>query len=274
MKKAFLVGINAYPTQPLRGCVNDALTFATYLKDEGFAVDLCLNDCATYTSIISGIKKLTNGAMSGDTLVFYFSGHGSQIPDTSGDESDGLDEILCPINTNFHNGIYITDDELYSLFKNMPSSINVEIILDCCHSGTGIRDLTGIRSKFMPPPKNLTRKEALKTRYLSLRNKEQKGSFIVWSACSANETAADVEITAANYRGAFTYTFLNLICNQNYKRNTLIEQVSFNMKQRGWLQTAQLECDASQSNQFFCNKSAITKVTNTLTSRLKSLLKL
>jgi len=29
------------------------------------------------------------------TRSFYFSGHGIQIKDTDGDESDGLDECIC-----------------------------------------------------------------------------------------------------------------------------------------------------------------------------------
>ena len=32
---------------------------------------------------------------AGDTLMFYFSGHGGQRTDYDGDESDGLDEVLC-----------------------------------------------------------------------------------------------------------------------------------------------------------------------------------
>ncbi len=45
---------------------------------------------ATLIGIERFIKEwLINGVSSKDRVVFYFSGHGSYISDTNGDESDG-----------------------------------------------------------------------------------------------------------------------------------------------------------------------------------------
>jgi hypothetical protein len=52
----------------------------------------------------------------GDSLVFHFSGHGSQQRDTSGEEADGLNETICP--ADFRAAGEIVDDELNRLLVN------------------------------------------------------------------------------------------------------------------------------------------------------------
>jgi len=49
---------------------------------------------------------------------FYFPGHGSQVPDTKGDEGGGHDEILLPADASGWKGAFgavdnaVVDDEL------------------------------------------------------------------------------------------------------------------------------------------------------------------
>lgn len=47
-------------------------------------------------NILAQMRALVAGAAPGDSLFFSFSGHGSQVKDTSGDEADGMDETICP----------------------------------------------------------------------------------------------------------------------------------------------------------------------------------
>src|SRR3989304_4521913 len=104
MKKALLVGINRYPDprNELKGCVNDVRQVAGMLKERyGFPGDadmrLLTDARATTKAILDGLAWLTAGASPGDSLVFHYSGHGSQVPDMSGDETtDRLAEILFP----------------------------------------------------------------------------------------------------------------------------------------------------------------------------------
>ena len=42
------------------------------------------------------MQRLVQACQPGDSLVFQFSGHGSQVRDYSGDEVDGLNETLLP----------------------------------------------------------------------------------------------------------------------------------------------------------------------------------
>jgi hypothetical protein len=94
---------------------------------------------ATTKAILDGLAWLTAGASPGDSLVFHYSGHGSQVPDTSGDEAtDRLDEILCPYDLDWKHPL--TDDDLAAACAGVPRGALLTVILDCCHSGTGLRD--------------------------------------------------------------------------------------------------------------------------------------
>ncbi len=146
MKKALLVGINRYPDpgNELKGCVNDVRQMAETLKTRyGYAGDgnmRILTDArATTKAVLDGLAWLTAGASRGDSLVFHYSGHGSQVPDRNGDETtDRLDEILCPYDLDWEHPL--TDDVLAAACADLPQGALLTVILDCCHSGTGLRD--------------------------------------------------------------------------------------------------------------------------------------
>ena len=146
MRKALLVGINRYPDpgNELKGCVNDVRQMADTLQSRyGFPGDgnlRILTDAhATTKAILDGLAWLTAGASPGDSLVFHYSGHGSQVPDRNGDETtDRLDEILCPYDLDWDHPL--TDDDLAAACAGVPQGALLTVILDCCHSGTGLRD--------------------------------------------------------------------------------------------------------------------------------------
>jgi len=78
---------------------------------------------------------LVTGSQPGDHLFFHFSGHGSQVKDTSGDEEDGFDETLIPV--DFRTAGQIIDDELHDrMVKPLKKGVRLTAIFDCCHSGT------------------------------------------------------------------------------------------------------------------------------------------
>jgi hypothetical protein len=151
-KWALLVGINEYPnlakSNQLHGCVNDARSMADILMTKfGFAKDniklLCDAD-ATRDGILAGMRWLTDRAADNDVTVFHYSGHGSQMTDREGDETDGMDETIVPSDSG--RGIKpnrdITDDEIYAwLVELTQKTAFVTLIFDSCHSGTVTRDL-------------------------------------------------------------------------------------------------------------------------------------
>lgn len=78
---------------------------------------------------------LVQGCQPGDSLVFHFSGHGSQQRNYNGDEVDGYDETLCPI--DFETRGMIVDDEINAVIvKPLPHGVKLHAIIDACHSGT------------------------------------------------------------------------------------------------------------------------------------------
>jgi hypothetical protein len=91
----------------------------------------------------------------GDSLVITYSGHGTFVPDASGDEPDGCDEALCPYDIG--QGHALLDDEIHELFAARAAGVRIALISDSCHSGTVIRwanpdvDADAPRARFLPP---------------------------------------------------------------------------------------------------------------------------
>lgn len=138
-KLALCIGINDYPgtDSDLSGCVNDANDWAAVLSARGFGVSMLLDRAATGKAMRQAIQATVDQAVSGDSVVVQYSGHGSFVPDENGDEPDGFDECLCPhdISTNGP----ITDDDLFELYSRAAAGVRVIMISDSCHSGTVAR---------------------------------------------------------------------------------------------------------------------------------------
>ena len=122
--RALLVGINKYriPGSDLSGCVNDVTNMNDILlKYFGFAtkeITILVDERATKKNIVDRLKWLVDKAKGNDRLLFHFSGHGSQIVDSDGDElKDRKDEIICPHDMDW-DGTFITDDDLGKIFAS------------------------------------------------------------------------------------------------------------------------------------------------------------
>lgn len=129
MRKALVVGINNYPTAPLRGCVNDANSIASVLAANGdgspnFSVKLITSpsDSITKPNLRSAIEELFQGPS--DIALLYFSGHGF-IKSTGG-------YLVTTDHQRYDEGVSM--DDILNL-ANQSSARDKVIILDCCHSG-------------------------------------------------------------------------------------------------------------------------------------------
>eukprot|EP00741_Cyanophora_paradoxa_P002296 tig00000581_g2228.t1 len=149
-KKALIVGINyeTWTQGRLSGCVNDSYTWKDIVtRVFGYPeenVKMIVEESSrppeeqpTKANILAGLKWLVAGAEPGDKLFFQYSGHGSQVADKSGDEKDGHDECLCPLDCR-QKGVIVDDDLNKILCKQVPAGVAVTVILDCCHSGSGM----------------------------------------------------------------------------------------------------------------------------------------
>jgi len=143
-RRALLIGINYVGQQgELSGCHNDVKNIKQYLiRKEGFQEKdmLILMDdgrqhAPTRQNIMEAFDRITQYSKAGDVVFIHYSGHGGKIRDTSGDEADGYDETLIPL--DFKQAGQIVDDEIYSRFvTKMPGNVTVVVVMDCCHSGT------------------------------------------------------------------------------------------------------------------------------------------
>jgi metacaspase-1 len=104
----------------------------------------------TRAEILAALDAAAGASARGDTLVFYFSGHGAQAPDMSGDEGGGYDEILLPADASGWKGAIgavenaILDDELQAWAQGALSrGVQVVGLIDACHSATGFRGVGG-----------------------------------------------------------------------------------------------------------------------------------
>lgn len=155
-KQALCIGINDYPgtDSDLAGCVNDALDWSAELAGRGFEVTRLLDAQASHAGMLEAIGTLVRGARSGDTLVITYSGHGTWVPDSSGDEPDGRDEGLCP--HDIATSGPLLDDDIRTLFAARNAGVRVVLLSDSCHSGSVTRgddsDLDpGLpRARFLP----------------------------------------------------------------------------------------------------------------------------
>jgi tetratricopeptide (TPR) repeat protein len=97
-KRVLCIGINDYPgtANDLAGCVNAAQDWAVALQTRGFTVRGLVDHEATKANMLAAVQELIGGAAPGDSLVITCSGHGTFVPDASGDEPDACDEGLCP----------------------------------------------------------------------------------------------------------------------------------------------------------------------------------
>jgi hypothetical protein len=163
-QKALLVGINDYPNagDKLEGCINDVFTMSALLQDCGFppeAIRTCLDERATAEGILSRLKWLLDDPKPGDELIFYYSGHGARVPEYGDDfEPDHHVETLVPWDFDWTRERSISDDQIFSLYSQLPYDCRLVMIFDCCHSG-GMHKDGGPRPRGISPPDDIRHRE-------------------------------------------------------------------------------------------------------------------
>ena len=142
--------------------------------------------------------------------LFFFSGHGSRIPDEDGDEGkkDRYDEVICPYDTTAEIGNVISDDELGDWLS--ACSGNVVVILDTCMSGGFVKGVEGT-IKTVPNPR--VSKDAIAKKHFGeglvghLKQKPisrdlNQAGYVVLMACGEGDYAYEYD---ALENGVFTY---------------------------------------------------------------------
>jgi hypothetical protein len=170
--RALLVGIGAYdrginrddgfgPLTVGPDLVNLSYVLKTYYSFPEANIRVLLNETATQENIIREFKEqLIDKAKPGDQVVFYYTGHGHFVIDTSGDETaDHLDEVLVTwvpkekqtlSPEKRHALMYMLDDTYESLLQQLSQKMrgadgkvagSITVIFDSCHSGSATKGL-------------------------------------------------------------------------------------------------------------------------------------
>ena len=155
-KRAFMVGISHYDTaltgyqwNNING-VEDINLLSPILKKQGCDLTTLLDEEATYENITRQLTTFTNKTKKGDIVYLHFSTHGQPVEDLNGDEDDGWDEAIVPIDAYklYKKGVYegnkhLTDDQLNKYVKKLREKIGPKgflyVVIDACHAGTSSR---------------------------------------------------------------------------------------------------------------------------------------
>nr|AXQ06491.1 metacaspase [Vriesea carinata] len=213
-KRAVICGIAYRNTRhELRGSVTDAAYMKHLLVNrfkfpESSVIVLTDDQTDPYRiptkhNIRMAMYWLVQGCQAGDSLVFHYSGHGSQQRNYTGDEIDGFDETLCPL--DFETQGMIVDDEINAtIVRPLPSGVKLHAFVDACHSGT-VLDLPFLcrmnRSGRCVWEDHRPRSGTWKG--------TSGGEAISFSGCDDNQTSADTSaFSRVTPSGAMTYCFI------------------------------------------------------------------
>ena len=215
-KRAVLVGVSYRGTRSeLKGCANDSRFMRHLLRSRwGFAEEevLLLNEdqrnpfqIPTRDNLFRAIEWLTTGLTGHDSLVFLFSGHGSQVPDRTGEEWDGLCETVLPL--DHARAGAVSDKELsLRLVQPLPSGTRLLALVDSCHSGS-ILDL---------PYQVTPLEDGRVSTWLQAQRVFKStagGRAVCLSGCEDGQTSADTRALSGGVAatGAMLYSFVAAI---------------------------------------------------------------
>ena len=155
-KRAFMVGISHYDTaltgyqwNNING-TEDVTLLTPILKKQGFAITSLLDEQATFDNITNQLSQFADKTKEGDIVYLHFSSHGQPVEDLNGDEEDGWDEAIIPIDAYkyYKKGVYegnkhLLDDQLNTCVKKLRDKIGptgfLYVVIDACHAGTSSR---------------------------------------------------------------------------------------------------------------------------------------
>ena len=163
-RRALIVGINYTGTSSqLSGCVNDAHDVYNVCHTLGYGEIAVLHDGywpgvtlpqglpdaahpqlnsvtrPTLANLKAGVAWLIADAAAGDLLFFHYSGHGGQLAArVAGTQPNDLNDTLVPL--DYTTAGQLRDEDLKRLLVEplRGKGATLRIVLDCCHSGTGV----------------------------------------------------------------------------------------------------------------------------------------
>ena len=269
-RRALLIAVAEYApgsSWPALASARDADLLRGVLLRQGFAekdIHTLRDSAATLAGIEQALKMLVEQTQPGDALLIHFSGHGQQVADDNGDEADGYDEALVPYDSpmRFQAGVYegerlLRDDALgkhiRSLRQRLGPSGSVLVLLDACHSGTGLRGDAGAAVRGTDQPMADANYQSAHRSLITDRNTVAEGaepekairgaSVVAFFAASAHEANYETRDETGQRIGSLTYAFCKAFAaaqpNSTYRG--LFDQIKMMISSRATLQNPQAE---------------------------------
>lgn len=217
---AVLVGVGKYRNangvslRNLDGPVNDVGSMHKVLVDryglKQAAAVVLTDEAATREAIFRALDRMIDVAAPGDVVLFYFAGHGSRAYDGSIDEASQYDDTILPSDARDSQGAVpdITDDELGEVVaKALAKGTYPVVVLDSCHSGTGIRFWARSRSA---PPLVAAAQTAGRGKASARRRGSDDREAVLLAAAQDSEEALESERTGT-VRGEFTQALVRVL---------------------------------------------------------------
>jgi hypothetical protein len=232
---ALIVGIDTYaePLRALECCVNDANAVRDLLERRYQAQCAVLtNEQATRANIIDGFHNHLGRARPGDSAVFFYAGHGSQVP--AGGlfakiESSGKLQSLVCIDSR-PDGYDLVDKDIAVLISELADQgVHVTLMMDSCHSGSISRAADGRadapkpplvrsapdREKGHPPEAFVRRRNVSDAEALSMTlamvggfKPDVSGRHVLLAACESSQSSQEL---ADQGHGLFTWCLLQVL---------------------------------------------------------------
>lgn len=253
-KRALLVGISDYGNameDPNRWAnisgANDVLLLSPLFSEHGYTVTNLVDSQATHANITKALELLAQDSKNGDKVYIHFSMHGQPFEDLNGDEEDGWDEALIPVDAEmfYAEGVYegnnhLLDDELEVYFNDIRNKLGSDgqllVILDACHSGTASRGdddhIRGTRVGFTRSGKDYTPDRTQETNdYFTVASAKGQSPVTFIEACRSYQVNREVRDVETNtwYGSLSFYIAQSMKDNKTVGSDEWIEAIKIGM---------------------------------------------
>lgn len=228
---------------------NDIDLLAPTLSQHGFSITSIKDKNATAKNIRNKITKLISKVKDGDIVYLHFSCHGQPFEDFSGDEEDGWDEALVPIDAQmyynekkYHGENHIIDDELNNYLIQIRKKAGITgfvyVVIDACHAGSSYRgddedDLCerGTRNAFSKSGK-LYRPRINTTSNIKIQKEDSLSDICVLEACRSYQVNREIKENGTYYGPLSFYVNEQLKITNLSSNISWIKEVKYNMDRR------------------------------------------
>lgn len=240
-KRALLVGISNYQCVNKYGGwnnihgKNDVDMLCPTLMKEHVSVSCLYDSAATKQGIITALNDLASQCMTGDIVYLHFSTHGQPFEDLNGDEDDGWDESIVPVDASieYTEGKYegenhLIDDELHEYCTKIREAIGTNgmlyVIIDACHAGKasmGIEEdvIRGTKAGFTRSGKYYRPQTLERGNFYDINSSPTLGKVVFIEACRSYQINKEI-VEDGKYYGALSFYINQTLSVRNLTKDT------------------------------------------------------